>query len=427
MLRQFFPIIALLMSTSFMQAGGGVHGILLPVRAQIEGFSTTSIALIGTSYAIGFTLGCILVPLLVRRVGHVRTFAALSAVLATDMLLNGLIVHPVAWMILRAFAGLCFAGSYMIIESWLNERISNEQRGTMFSAYMMVSLGSMMVGQYLLITANPETQTLFMIGAILYALAVLPTALSKAQSPAPLTQVRFNLKRLYFNSPAAVISAILAGTLSSAWGNFAPVFAKQAEMSNTNIANMLVFAMIGSLLFQMPIGKLSDKMDRRFMMVATSLCGALAGFLLAGIEIKNGEPDTLFFIGIVVFGGFIYSIYSLAVAHANDHAQPEDFVETASGLLILFGVGSMAGPMVMAPIMDALGPSGLFTGMGVAHILLAMFIFYRITLRALPKDHETTDFQSVPIGKAQTPETYALDPRADAEYNAGETDETTDS
>lgn len=415
MLRQIFPIMALFASTAFLQAGAGVHSILLPVRAQMEGFSISAIAFIGTGFAVGFTIGCFVVPLLVRRVGHVRTFGALSAVLATVMLLNGLIVDPIAWIVLRAIAGLCFAGSYMIIESWLNERISNENRGTMFSLYMIVSMAAVMAGQYMLVIANPQTQTLFMIGAILYALAVLPTALSKAQSPAPLTQVKFNLRKLYFNSPAAAVSAILAGALSGAWGNFAPVFAAQVGMSNANIANMLVFAVIGSILFQMPIGRLSDKMDRRFVMIGTSLCGALAGFLLAGIPINGADPGYIFFGGIIIFGGFIYSIYSLAVAHANDHANPEDFVETASGLLILFGIGNMIGPMAMAAVMGALGSVGLFTGMGIAHILLAAFILYRVTLRALPKDHETVDFQSVPPGKSQTPETYALDPRADAE------------
>jgi len=277
-----------------------------------------------------------------------------------------------------------------------------------------------MAGQYLLVVAKPERETLFMIGAILYALAVLPTALSRAQSPAPLTRIKYDLPKLYFSSPAAAVSAILAGILSGAWANFAPVFAKLSGMSNTNIANILVFAMLGSIIFQMPIGKLSDMMDRRFVMIGASLCGALAGFVLAGMNIIDGNPDFLFFAGIVVFGGFIYSLYSLAVAHANDHADPEDFVETASGLLILFGVGSMIGPMAMAPIMDALGPSGLFTGMGAAHLLLAAFIMFRVSLRSLPKDHETVDFQSVPIGKAQTPETYVLDPRADAENYGSE-------
>ncbi|MCF6320864.1 MAG: MFS transporter [Rhizobiaceae bacterium] len=420
MLRQLFPIIALFASTAFLQAGGGVQGILLPVRAQIEGFSSSTIAFIGAGYAVGFTIGCIIVPLLVRRVGHVRTFGALSAVLASVMLMNGLMVDPVAWILLRAAAGFCFSGSYMIIESWLNERISNENRGTLFSVYMIVSLLAMMGGQYLLVIADPQLPTLFMIGAILYALAVLPTALSKARSPAPLTQVKFDLRKLYTNSPVAALSAVVAGTLSGAWANFAPVFAKLSGMSNTNIANMLVFAIIGSIIFQLPIGRLSDKMDRRYVMIGTSLFGALAGFLLAALTINNGEPGYLFFGGVVIFGGFIYSIYSLAVAHANDFAAPEDFVETASGLLILFGVGSMIGPLAMAQIMDALGPSGLFTGMGIAHVALAAFILYRVSLRALPKDHETVDFQSVPIGKAQTPETYALDPRADAEVNTSD-------
>ena len=420
MLRQLFPIIALFASTVFLQAGAGVQSILIPVRAQVEGFSTSSIALIGTGYAIGFTAGCFIVPLLVRRVGHVRTYASLSAVLASVMLMHGLVISPLAWILLRAIAGLCFAGSYMIIESWLNERITNESRGTLFSVYMIVSLGAMMAGQYLLVVADPSSQTLFMIGAILYALAVLPTALSKAQSPAPLTQVKFDLRKLYVNSPAAAVSAILAGSLSGAWGNFAPVFAKLTAMSNADVANMLVAAVIGSIIFQLPIGRLSDRMDRRFVMIGTSICGALAGFLLTRIPVVDGQPGWLFFGSVVVFGGFIYSIYSIAVAHANDHADPEDFVETASGLLILFGVGNMIGPMAMAPIMDLMGPGGLFFGMGAAHIALAIYITYRVTMRALPQDHETVDFQSVPIGKAQTPETYALDPRADAETYGNE-------
>ena len=420
MLRQLFPIVALFASTAFLQAGAGVQGILLPVRAQIDGFSTSSIALIGTGYAIGFTLGCLVVPLLVRRVGHVRTYASLSAVLASVMLLHGLVVDPLFWTLLRAIAGLCFAGSYMIIESWLNERISNENRGTLFSIYMIVSLVTMMAGQYLLVVANPQSQTLFMIGAILYALAVLPTALSKAQSPAPLNQAKFDLLKLYVNSPAAAVSAILAGILSGAWGNFAPVFAKQSAMSNTDIANMLVAAIIGSIIFQLPIGRLSDRMDRRLVMIGTSLCGALAGFMLTRIEVIDGQPGWQFFSAVMLFGGFIYSIYSLAVAHANDHANPDDFVETASGLLILFGIGSMIGPMAMAPIMDTLGPGGLFFGMGSAHVMLAGYIIFRVTFRALPKDHETVDFQSVPIGKVQTPETYVLDPRADADTYGGD-------
>ena len=421
MLRQLFPIVALFMSTAFLQAGGGIHAILIPVRAQIEGYSSSSIALIGTAYAVGFTFGCLTIPLLVRRVGHVRTFASLSAVLATVMLLNGLVVEPFFWILFRAMAGLCFAGAYMIIESWLNERISNENRGAVFSIYMIVSLVTMMAGQYLLVVADPELQTLFMIGAILYALAVLPTALSKAQSPAPLTRVKFDLRKLYLNSPAAAVSAILAGILSGAWANFAPVFAKLSGMSNTNIANILVFAMIGSIIFQMPIGKLSDMMDRRLVMIGTSLAGAMAGFLLAGIKVVDGQPDILFFGAIIVFGGFIYSIYSLAVAHANDHADPGDFVETSSGLLIMYGIGSMIGPMAMAPIMDRLGPGGLFTGMGAGHILLAAFIIFRVSIRSLPKNHETVDFQSVPLAKAQTPETYSLDPRADASsYDSGD-------
>ncbi len=412
MARQLLPILALFASTAFLMAGGGVHAILLPVRAQIEGFSTTEIGLIGAGWAVGFTAGCLIVPRLVRRVGHVRTFSSLCAMLAIAMLANGLIVEPFTWIGLRAVAGLCFSGSYMVIESWLNERMTNENRGTIFSVYMVVSQVAMLGGQYVLVAAPPERETLFMIGAILYALAVLPTALSRAQSPAPLTQVEFDISKLYRNSPAAVVCAVLAGVISSAWMSFAPVFAKQVGMSNANIANVLALAMIGSVAMQMPIGRLSDRMDRRWVMIGSSLAGALAGFLIAGYPVNGASPDLMFFAGVVLFGGFIFPIYSLVVAHANDYAAAEDFVQTASGLLILYGAGTMIGPLVTAEVMDLLGPAGLFTVIGGAHLAIASFVSYRILRRARPEDLETVDFQTVPLTRAETPETWALDPRS---------------
>ena len=224
MIRQIFPITALFLSTAFLLAGGGMQAILLPVRGQLEGFSPSLIGLIGAGWAVGFTLGCIIVPRMVRRVGHVRTFGALAALLATSVLLNGLVIEAYSWIVLRALAGFCFSGSYMIIESWLNERISDENRGAMFSVYMIISQGAYMLGQYFLVLAEPEKETLFMIAAILYALAILPTALSKAQSPAPLTEVKLNFPRLFKNSPASVIGAFTAGMIAGAFGSFAPVF-----------------------------------------------------------------------------------------------------------------------------------------------------------------------------------------------------------
>lgn len=404
-----------------------MQGVLLPVRGQLEGFSASQIGFIGAGWAIGFTIGCIIVPRLVRRVGHVRTFSALAAILATVVLLNGMLIEAYTWIILRALAGFCFSGSYMIIESWLNERISDENRGAMFSIYMIISQVGFMSGQYLLALADPKQETLFMMGAILYCLAVLPIALSKAQSPAPLTQVNINLTHMFKNSPTAFIGAIVAGILASSFQNFAPVFGAVEGMSSANIANMMAAVMLGAAIFQFPLGKLSDMIDRRYVMVGLSLAGTVVGFAVSTISVENGEPTLLFFAVMVFLGGFVFPIYGLVTAHANDHAQPEDFVKISSSLLILYGIGNMIGPLVTGPMMQIFGNHSLFQMIGISHLLLAIHMSYRITRREAPTDDNNMDYQPTAMTMiGQTTETYSLDPRSDAEtYMAdNEPDET---
>lgn len=414
MLRQIFPVTALFISTFFLLAGGGMQSVLLPVRGQLEGFSASQIGLIGTGWAAGFTIGCIIVPHLVRRVGHVRTFSALAAILATVVLLNGMIIEAYSWILLRALAGFCFSGSYMIIESWLNERVSDENRGAMFSVYMIVSQGAFMCGQYMLVIADPSKETLFMLGAILYCLAVLPTALSKAQSPAPLTQVKIDLKSMFQNSPSAFIGSIIAGILAGSFQSFAPVFGVEQGMSSANIANMMVLVMFGALVFQYPLGKLSDMVDRRYVMVGLSLAGTVVGFMISGYSVDGSSPQLSFFALMVLLGGFVYPLYGLVNAHANDHAEPEDFVKISSSLLILYGIGNMIGPLVTGPAMEFLGTGALFQIIGASHLLLAIHMAYRITKREAPDDEQTMDYQ-VTATMAPTAESYALDPRSDAE------------
>jgi len=426
MLRQLLPVIALFASTIFLLIGGGLQAVLLPIRGQLEGFSTTQIGYIGTGWAAGFTLGCILVPLLVRRVGHVRTFGALAATLATVVLLNGLIIEAYSWILFRAMAGFCFSGAYMIIESWINEGISDEQRGAAFSIYMIISQGAFMAGQYVIAVADPSRETLFMVGGILYCLAVLPTALSKARSPAPLTQVKFDLKGMFKNSPAAFIGMLIAGVLAGSFQSFAPVFGVQEEMSSANIANMMAIVMVGAILFQYPLGKLSDRMDRRYVMVGLSLAGALVGFLISRYKVNGPDPDLNFFLLMMLLGGFIYPIYGLANAHANDHAEPEDFVKISSSLLILYGIGNMIGPLVTGTAMEWFGNNALFQIIGFSHLLLAMHMTYRITRREAPIE-DVMDYQVGPIATAGlSAETFSLDPRSDADtYMSSEDDDDT--
>jgi len=412
MIRQIIPILALLGGMIFLMLGTGLHGILIPVRGNMEDFSSFQLGWIGTGFAIGFTIGCILIPRLVRRVGHVRTFSTLTAILSVSVLLNALFIDPILWSILRGAAGFCVAGCYMVAESWLNERVSNEMRGSMFSIYAMTTMIAMMCGQYMLVIAEPTKEFLFMLAAILYALAVVPTAVSKAQSPAPLTNVNLDLPQLFKNSPAAFVGAILCGVISAAWTNFGPVFGQQSEFSSAGIATLLAAAMTGSILFQYPLGKLSDMIDRRYAMALAGLIGIATGTLMTWLS-QAGETGWLFYLAAVCYGGVIYSIYSLVVAHANDFADSGDFVKVSSGLLILYGFGTMAGPLLAAYAMDIFGPSGVFTTTTFAHIAFAGYAIYRSFRREQVEEEDRTDFQTVGIARTQTPETYNLDPRSD--------------
>lgn len=235
---QILPIVSLLLSTFFLMAGAGLMGILLPVRGSIEGWSSYQIGAFGTSYAIAFTLGCFVMPLIVRRAGHVRTFSSLAALLAISVLLCAIFLDPIAWIFFRALAGFALAGTYMVVESWLNERVTNETRGTIFSVYMIVTMAAMMGGQYVMPLSRPELAIPFMLCAILFALAVIPTAMSQAPSPKPLTTVKIDLRLIFRNSPVAFIGVLLAGVLSGAWNNMAPVFGQKAGLSTTEIATL---------------------------------------------------------------------------------------------------------------------------------------------------------------------------------------------
>lgn len=410
MRADILPIVSLLLSTFFLMAGAGLQGILLPVRASIEGWSAYEIGLMGTGYAVFFTMGCIVMPTIVRSAGHVRAFSSLAALLAISVLLNGLIVHPVAWILARGLAGFALAGAYMVIESWLNERVTNDTRGRIFSLYMVISMAAMIGGQFAMPLARPELAAGFMICAILYALAVIPTALSRAESPKPLTQVRLDLRTIYRNSPAAVMGVFASGILSGAWTNMAPVLGQKIGLSTAEISTLLVSTMAGGAVLQVPLGRLSDRIDRRAVMVLAGLIGL--GASTFALTFWSGNVLALFAIAFVM-GGVIYPAYSLAVAHANDFADASDFVKISGGLLILYGFGTMGGPMLAAWLMERGGPSGIFLATGGAHVALAGYAAFRMMRRqALPAEVRE-DFQSVPFARTQTPASFKLDPRAE--------------
>lgn len=402
---------ALLLGTLFLFLGNGLHGLLLPVRGSAEGYSNEVLGLLGTSWATGFVAGCLIAPKLVMRVGHVRAFSSFISLIAIIALLSGILVDPYWWVALRAVTGFCIAGTSMIIESWLNERATNESRGTIFSFYISVTLIGVVGGQMLVGIVDPSTTILFMICGILYCLAMLPTTVSTAATPQALTSVKLNLPRLYRNSPVSFVGILLVGIANGAYGTLGAVFGARAGLTPNMIAIMLSFTIFIGALMQFPAGKASDRTDRRYVLAALSGVAAVAALLL--IVLRPQDAMTMIIL-VAIYGGAANALYPIAVAHANDFASSDEFVQVSGGLLLLYGIGTIIGPTIGGPVMTELGPHALFAVTAVAHVLLTAYAIYRSRLRAAIPYAERDNVPNMPVSASpmSTPESLSLDPRA---------------
>lgn len=412
MFANYGPIFALLRGTAFLLAANGLHGLLLPLRGQAEGFSATELGLLGTGWAGGFVAGCIFAPRLVRNVGHVRAFSAFAASAAAIALMTGLIVDPLVWIGLRVFTGFVMAGAFMVIESWLNEAATNENRGTVFSMYMMVTFSSIMAGQMIVAAGQVTNETLFMIAAIFFCLSLLPTTMSTAASLRPLTAVSLDLKGLYRNSPVAFIACFLVGVANGGWGTLGAVYGAKINLSTLQIAVMMSLTVAAGALLQIPAGRISDRIDRRIVIVVMATLASLFGLALF---IAAPRSATVVIAMTAFYGAAAYTLYSLAVAHANDHAGAEDFVKVSGGLLLLYGFGTMAGPLLGAALMEFMRPESLFLATAVAHGGMVAYTALRIVTRAAPLQEEKEEFHTMPAERAVTPEALRLDPRGEEE------------
>jgi MFS family permease len=408
MLAAYRPIFSLLRGTAFLLAASGLHGLLLPLRGQEEGFSTAALGLMGTAWAGGFVAGCYFAPRLVRRAGHVRAFGTFAASAAIIALLTGLWIDELVWIVLRAFTGFAMAGAFMVIESWLNERATNENRGTVFGLYMMVTYASIMAGQMIVAAGDVRSASLFMVAGIFFCLSLIPTAVSSAAHPKPLQDVSLDLKGLYANSPVSFAACLLIGVANGAWGTLGAVYGARIGISTAEIALMMSLVVVAGAAMQMPMGRISDKTDRRFVLAAASFGSAAVGVLIFLIAPRNG----VFVIALTAaYGALAYTLYSLAVAHANDHARPEEFVKVSGGLLLLYGFGTMIGPIVGAGLMSSMNPESLFLATALAHFSLAGYTLLRISRRAPVPVEDREAFKTLPSERGVTPEAVRLDPR----------------
>ena len=373
------PVAALLVGVSILLTGQGLQGTLLPVRASLENFSTLAIGIIGGAYFLGFTLGCLKCGELVQRVGHVRVFAAMTALASATPLLHGLLLNPWTWGLLRFLTGFCFAVLYVVIESWLNDRSSNENRGIVFSTYVMITLTVLAAGQMMTLLYDPVDMHLFAIASVLVSIAAIPVVLSKSESPDVPETVELDIPRLYRISPAGTIGCLAVGLTNGAFWSLAPVFTAGYSSDVSLAAWFMTSTVFGGAVLQWPLGVLSDRFGRRKVLIAAAMTGTVMAILIV-FTIGNQS-----FIGInllgMAWGSMAFPLYALAVAHANDHAEPHEFVTVSGGLLLMFGGGAIVGPFLASAVMELTNETGLYLYTAAIHLLLVIYVSVRMTRR----------------------------------------------
>lgn len=419
-MRAITSIFTLLFGIGLLLTGNGLVGTLLGVRGGLEGFSSATLGLVMAGYFSGFVAGAFIVPRIIRRVGHVRTFAALASICSITVLLHGLYPIAIVWLAARAIAGACIVGIYIVIESWLNEQTGNEQRGHVFSIYMTVTMTGLGIGQLLLLAGDISTLQLFALGSVLMSLGLVPVALTPVSEPVLAQTHRLGLRKLYETSPLGVVGALFAGVGTGAFWGLAPVMATGIGLTPAGVSAFMSLSILGGVVMMWPIGRLSDHFDRRTVLAWVCLltgAAALGAFWLIGIRLY-----------LIVLGGFLYgatglSMYALSAAHTNDHIDTEHMLEAASSLQMLYGTGAIVGPLFAGFLMHWIGPQALLPFIGAAALVPAAFARWRMWQRGpVPLDKQgewVPQFATSPAALEMYPEQE----EEESEAASGETNE----
>ena len=367
----------LLTGVMLLMVGNGVQGTLLGIRGALEGFSTYEMSFVMSAYFLGFLGGSRLAPVMIQRVGHVRVFAALGSLISAVLVLYPVMPDVWAWTVMRVVIGFCFSGVYVTAESWLNNASSNETRGQALSAYMIVQMIGIIASQALLNAGDPSGFLLFIIPSVLVSLAFTPILLSATPAPVFDTTKRMGFRRLFRVSPLGCAGMLLTGGVYSAMFGMASVWGMLAGLSVGQISVFIGAMYVGGLVFQYPIGWLSDRMDRRRLILLLSLAGAAAMFAAAAVD-----WGFVVLVGLsLALGGIVNPLYSLLIAHTNDFLPKEEMAGASAGMLFLNGLGAIAGPLVTGWMMEGLGPRGFFLFIAVLLGLLGAYALWRMARR----------------------------------------------
>lgn len=410
MIATVVSIFSLLSATAILLLGSGLLGTLLGVRAGIEAFSATITGLIMSGYFVGYVIGSYRCPRIVRRVGHIRTFTAMAAVSAACVIVHGLIVNPYAWWVLRVLTGICMVGMFLVLESWLNEQADHTQRGKVFAAYMSVNLFALGLGQFLFLIYGAEELASFALVSLFLSLALVPVALTRTPEPRPVEVPHLRLRRLISISPLGTAGALFTGLGNGAFWGMGPLFGHDIGLSTAGVASFMAAVILGGAVLQWPIGHFSDRHDRRTVLAVVAMASAAAAVMVV-LAARGLVPGLSAW--AILFGGFSFSVYSLAVAHTNDHIGGGEVLEATQGLLLLNGIGAAVGPLLAGVLIEFMGPRSLFAYLAIAYGLLGLFTLYRMRVTPPIPLQEQTEF----VVMARTGVAAAeLDPRADHEH-----------
>jgi len=377
-----------------IMVGNGLQGTLLGVRASIEDFPTWLTGLIMSVYFVGFLLGTLTVPKFVRRVGHIRVFAALASLASITVLFHGIFVHPLSWLPVRLITGFSFCGLYIVVESWLNDAATNKNRGMMMAIYLIVNYLGIMVGQILMNIADPSNIELFITVSVLVSLALVPISLSARPAPNFEKLSTMTIQRLLKISPLGTVSIFQTGFASAAIFTILPVYSSQSGATTAQISIIMSVFLMGGMAFQIPIGWLSDRIDRRLVMFSvTGAAAALCFLSFFAVGLSAWTYSAVLFL----FGGVSMVMYGLSVSHANDHVEQDEIVAVSSTMLLMNGIGACFGPILVTLFMQFFGDEVFYPFISSTYFLLLGFGLYRLlAVPSVPLDDQG-DYLAMPM------------------------------
>jgi MFS family permease len=409
MIEAVRSVFSLLLGAGLMALGVGLVGILLPIRMGAEGVGPQIAGYVMSAYYAGFVLGSLSAQRIIQRVGHIRAFAAFAALLTAAVMVHALVFDVFLWGLMRAVVGLCMAGLYAVIESWLNVRSSNELRGQVLSLYTITIYVSSGIGQLGVNLADAGGIQLFCLGALLTSLSLVPVVLTRVAGPELGHITPMSLGDMLKASPLGTVATAGAGVMSGSLYGLGAVYGTEIGLSVLENSIFMGAPIVGGFLLQWPIGRLSDKFDRRTVLFGVLMAAVAASVLMSAFSVGQGGV-ILLAVANLLLGGFLATIYPTAVAHAFDYIDRSQMVAANSGMLLAWAVGATAGPLICSSVMGLTGPSGLFIFIAGMAILLALYTRWRMSRRAAKPAEEQSKFVPVPSTSAIA---GALDPRAD--------------